>query len=34
MGAEHVKVFVDATLVFPLIVAETFAKQHFKNLKK
>lgn len=28
-GAEHVKVFADATLVFPLVVAETFAKAHF-----
>ena len=31
MGAEHVKVFADATLVFPLIVAETFAKAYHKK---
>ncbi|KAI1305235.1 putative deoxyhypusine synthase [Halotydeus destructor] len=29
--ARPVKVYCDATLVFPLIVAETFAKEHFKK---
>ncbi|XP_065575456.1 probable deoxyhypusine synthase isoform X2 [Artemia franciscana] len=29
MTAEPVKVYADASLVFPLIVAETFAKEHF-----
>jgi len=31
MGAKPVKVVADATLVFPLIVAETFAKYHFEK---
>ena len=26
-GAKHVKVYADATLVFPLVVAATFAKE-------
>ena len=30
-GAETVKVFADATLVFPLMVAETFAKLHHQE---
>jgi deoxyhypusine synthase len=30
MNAEHIKVYADATIVFPLIVAETFAKDIHK----
>jgi len=30
-NSETVKVFADATLVFPLIVAATWAKDHWKN---
>lgn len=29
-----IKVYCDATLIFPLIVAETFAKYHYKRLSK
>lgn len=28
LTAQPVKVYADATVVFPLLVAETFAKQH------
>jgi deoxyhypusine synthase len=30
-GAQSVKVYADATLVFPLIVANTFAKAHWEK---
>ncbi|XP_061724989.1 probable deoxyhypusine synthase [Cydia pomonella] len=32
-NATPVKLYADATLVFPLMVAQTFAKYHFKNKK-
>ena len=28
--AKPVKIYAEASLVFPLLVAETFARQHFK----
>ena len=31
---EPVKIYCEATLVFPLIVAQTFAKYHQKRLEK
>jgi deoxyhypusine synthase len=34
IGAKPVKLYSEATLVFPLIVAETFAKEHFKRKTK
>ena len=34
MDSQFVKIWTDATLVFPIIVAETFAKYHFENLKE
>lgn len=34
MTAKPVKVVADATLVFPLLVAETFAKYHYKKVEK
>ena len=30
-GAESVKVYADATLVFPLVVAATFGKAHWED---
>ncbi|KAG8930039.1 Deoxyhypusine synthase [Tulasnella sp. 418] len=33
-GAESVKVFADATLVFPMLVAATFAKAHWESQAK
>ncbi|XP_013199215.2 probable deoxyhypusine synthase [Amyelois transitella] len=33
MNATPVKLYADATLVFPLLVAQTFAKYHFSNKK-
>lgn len=30
-GAENVKVYADATLVFPLVVAATFGKAHWRE---
>lgn len=32
--AESVKVHADATLVFPIFVARTFAKHHFETIAK
>jgi deoxyhypusine synthase len=31
---EYVKIFCEASLVFPILVGETFAKKHFKDLEK
>ncbi|KAI5453386.1 Deoxyhypusine synthase [Naganishia albida] len=33
-GAESVKVYADATLVFPLVVAATFGKAHWESQRK
>eukprot|EP00276_Gloeochaete_wittrockiana_P016818 CAMPEP_0184350036 /NCGR_PEP_ID=MMETSP1089-20130417/37435_1 /TAXON_ID=38269 ORGANISM="Gloeochaete wittrockiana, Strain SAG46.84" /NCGR_SAMPLE_ID=MMETSP1089 /ASSEMBLY_ACC=CAM_ASM_000445 /LENGTH=374 /DNA_ID=CAMNT_0026682589 /DNA_START=29 /DNA_END=1150 /DNA_ORIENTATION=+ len=33
-GSSHVKVYTEASLVFPLLVAQTFAKYHFAQLEK
>jgi deoxyhypusine synthase len=33
MDAGAVKIHADATMVFPLLVAETFAKRHFAGPK-
>lgn len=33
LDSQSVKVWADATLVFPIIVAESFAKYYFENLK-
>ena len=33
MTARPVKLYADSTLVFPLIVAETFAKEYHAGLK-
>lgn len=33
-GAKSVKVHADATIVFPLLVAQTFAKYYHNELKK
>jgi deoxyhypusine synthase len=30
-GAQSVKVYADATLVFPLVVAATFGKAHWEK---
>lgn len=32
--ATPVKIYAEATLVFPLLVAQTFAKRHFENVSK
>jgi len=33
LDSQSVKIWADATLVFPIIVAESFAKYHFESLK-
>jgi len=33
-NSSFVKVYAEVTLVFPIIVAESFAKYHFENVKK